>query len=223
MGWGEDSHGAPGRAESAVDELAHSLPSDFLVFRDRGFDASRILVPTAGGPASDLSGAVARMLQAEFGGEVTLLHVADDEARPKGGRSSPSGPTSTASRTRPCGSRARRRRGVHRARGARRHDAHRRRDGERAARGWSAGRSCWTCSTRWSVPCCSRRSAATAVSSAGCSAAGRGRTTSSRPTRRPPTPASRRSVDAGDRRQRRGEVRRKSAVTRADLAGGNCL
>jgi len=80
MGWGEDSHGAPGRAESAVDELAHSLPSDFLVFRDRGFDAPRILVPTAGGPASDLSGAVAKMLQAEFGSEVTLLHVADDEA-----------------------------------------------------------------------------------------------------------------------------------------------
>jgi len=80
MGWGEDSHGAPGRAESAVDELAHSLPSDFLVFRDRGFDASRILVPTAGGPASDLSGAVAKMLQTEFDGEVTLLHVADNEA-----------------------------------------------------------------------------------------------------------------------------------------------
>jgi len=80
MGWGEDSHGAPGRAETAVDELAHSLPSDFLVFRDRGFDPSRILVPTAGGPASDLSGAVAKMLQTEFDGEVTLLHVADDEA-----------------------------------------------------------------------------------------------------------------------------------------------
>jgi len=80
MGWGEDSHGAPGRAESAIDELAYSLPSDFLVFRDRGFDPSRILVPTAGGPASDLSAAVARMLQLEFDGEVTLLHVADDEA-----------------------------------------------------------------------------------------------------------------------------------------------
>ncbi|SDF81163.1 amino acid/polyamine/organocation transporter, APC superfamily (TC 2.A.3) [Halorubrum xinjiangense] len=77
MGWGEDSHGAPGRAESAVDELAYSLPSDFLVFRDRGFDPSRILVPTAGGPASDLSGAVAKMLQTEFDGEVTLLHVAE--------------------------------------------------------------------------------------------------------------------------------------------------
>mgnify|MGYP002760671350 CR=1 FL=1 len=80
MGWGEDAHRSPGRAESAIDELAYSLPCDFLVFRDRGFDASQILVPTAGGPDSDLSAAVARMLQAEFGSEVTLLHVADSEA-----------------------------------------------------------------------------------------------------------------------------------------------
>ncbi|NKE35580.1 amino acid permease [Natronococcus sp. JC468] len=79
MGWGPDSHGAPGRAESAIDELAQSLPCDFLVFRDRGFDPSRILVPTAGGPDSDLSAAVARMLEAEFDARVTLLHVADDE------------------------------------------------------------------------------------------------------------------------------------------------
>ena len=80
MGWGENSHGAPGRAESAVDELAHSLPCDFLVLRDRGFDTARVLVPTAGGPDSDLSAAVARTLRAEFGAEVTLLHVADDTA-----------------------------------------------------------------------------------------------------------------------------------------------
>ncbi|WP_066417705.1 amino acid permease [Halorubrum aethiopicum] len=80
MGWGEDSHGAPGRAESAIDELAHSLPCDFLVFRDRGLDASRILIPTAGGPDSELSAAVARTLQIEFDSEVTLLHVADDRA-----------------------------------------------------------------------------------------------------------------------------------------------
>ncbi len=78
MGWGEDSHGAPGRAESAIDELASSLPADFLVVRDRGFDPSRILVPTAGGPDSDLSAAIARTLAAEFDAEVTLLHVADD-------------------------------------------------------------------------------------------------------------------------------------------------
>jgi len=80
MGWGEDAHGSPGRAESAIDELAYSLPCDFLVFRDRGFDPSRLLVPTAGGPDSELSAAVARTLRAEFGSDVTLLHVAEDEA-----------------------------------------------------------------------------------------------------------------------------------------------
>ncbi|WP_224334795.1 amino acid permease [Haloprofundus halobius] len=80
MGWGPDAHGSPGRAESAIDELASSLPCDFLVLRDRGFDASRILVPTAGGPDSDLSAAVAKMLRAEYGSTVTLLHVADDES-----------------------------------------------------------------------------------------------------------------------------------------------
>jgi nucleotide-binding universal stress UspA family protein len=79
MGWGPDSHGSPGRAESAVDELAHSLPCDFLVLRDRGFDPSRILVPTAGGAGSDLSAEVASLLRAEYGSEVALLHVADDE------------------------------------------------------------------------------------------------------------------------------------------------
>ncbi len=78
MGWGPHSHGAPGRAESAVDELAHSLPCDFLVMKDRGFDASHILVPTAGGPDSDLSAQVASMLREEYGSRVTLLHVDDD-------------------------------------------------------------------------------------------------------------------------------------------------
>jgi nucleotide-binding universal stress UspA family protein len=80
MGWGPDSHGSPGRAESAIDELAHSLPCDFLVMKDRGFDASRILVPTAGGPDSDLSAQVAAMLREEYGSEIELLHVADDVA-----------------------------------------------------------------------------------------------------------------------------------------------
>jgi amino acid transporter len=78
MGWGPDSHGSPGRAESAVDEIAQSLPCDIIVMRDRGFDASRVLVPTAGGPSSDLSAEVAAMLRAEYDSEVTLLHVDDD-------------------------------------------------------------------------------------------------------------------------------------------------
>jgi amino acid transporter/nucleotide-binding universal stress UspA family protein len=79
MGWGPDAHGSPGRAESAVDELANDLPCDFLVLKDRGFDPSRIVVPTAGGSGSDLSAEVAALLQSEYGSEVRLVHVADDE------------------------------------------------------------------------------------------------------------------------------------------------
>ncbi|MFB6125499.1 MAG: amino acid permease [Halanaeroarchaeum sp.] len=79
MGWTADQHGSPGRAETAIDELAHDLPADFLVLKDRGFDPARVLVPTAGGPDSDLSAVVARILQAEYGAHVSLLHVADDE------------------------------------------------------------------------------------------------------------------------------------------------
>jgi len=81
MGWGPDAHGSPGRAESAIDELTESVPCDFLVMRDRGFDPSRILLPTAGGPDSDLTASVAKLLQAEYGSEVTLLNVADEGER----------------------------------------------------------------------------------------------------------------------------------------------
>lgn len=78
MGWGEDSHGSPGRAESALDELTNGLPCDVVVLRNRGFDPSRVLVPTAGGPDSALSAAIAQMLQAEYGSELSLLHVTDE-------------------------------------------------------------------------------------------------------------------------------------------------
>jgi nucleotide-binding universal stress UspA family protein len=78
MGWGPNSHAA-GPSTGIVDELAHSLPCDFLVLRDRDFDSSRILLPTAGGPDSDLAAAVARALSDQADAEVTLLHVADDE------------------------------------------------------------------------------------------------------------------------------------------------
>ncbi|WP_424002949.1 amino acid permease [Haloarcula salina] len=81
MGWGPDSHGSPGRAESAMDELTEAVPCDFLVMRDRGFDPSRILLPTAGGPDSDLTASIAKLLQAEYGSEVTLLNVADEGER----------------------------------------------------------------------------------------------------------------------------------------------
>jgi nucleotide-binding universal stress UspA family protein len=78
MGWGPDAHGSPGRAESAYDDLVESLPCDFLVLQDRGFDTSRVLFPTAGGPDSDLGAETAAALQAAFGSDLVLLHVADD-------------------------------------------------------------------------------------------------------------------------------------------------
>jgi len=80
MGWGTDSHGSPGRAESAMDEVMEDVPCDFLVLRDRGFDPSKILLPTAGGPDSDLSAEIANLLATEYDSEIRLLHVGDTEA-----------------------------------------------------------------------------------------------------------------------------------------------
>ncbi|WP_135828077.1 amino acid permease [Halorussus halobius] len=85
MGWGGDRPWSAGRAESAVEELAHDLPCDFLVLKDRGFDPARILVPTAGGPDSDLSVEVARTLRSATGSEIHLLHVVDDESEREAG------------------------------------------------------------------------------------------------------------------------------------------
>jgi nucleotide-binding universal stress UspA family protein len=78
MGWEDDTHGSPGRVEGALDDLTEDLPCDFLVMRDRGFDPDHILVPTAGGPDSDLSAEVATLLREEFDSRVTRLHVADE-------------------------------------------------------------------------------------------------------------------------------------------------
>ena len=76
MGWGR--HGAPGRMESTIDGLTHDLPCDFLVLRDRSMSPDRVLVPTAGGPDSELSARVASVFQRGYDAEITLLHVADN-------------------------------------------------------------------------------------------------------------------------------------------------
>ncbi|GAB7012587.1 amino acid permease [Halolamina salina] len=76
MGWGPDSGG---RVEGAVEEVTSDLPCDFLVLKDRGFDPERVLIPTAGGRDSELSVEIGKLLQSEFGSDLTLLHVADDE------------------------------------------------------------------------------------------------------------------------------------------------
>jgi nucleotide-binding universal stress UspA family protein len=83
MGYG-GARFAGGRAETAVDELTHDLPCDFLVLKDREFDPSRVLLPTAGGYSSDLSAAVARALRDALGSEVSVLYVAGEGERDEG-------------------------------------------------------------------------------------------------------------------------------------------
>ena len=77
MGYG-GARFAGGRAEGSLDELARDLPCDFLVLDGQRLDAREVLVPTAGGPSSDLSAEVARALRETVGVDVSLLYVVDE-------------------------------------------------------------------------------------------------------------------------------------------------
>lgn len=81
MGYG-GARFAGGRVEGSLDELARDLPCDFLVLDGERFGPGDVLVPTAGGPSSDLSAEVAGALRDALGAGVSLLHVVDpgDEA-----------------------------------------------------------------------------------------------------------------------------------------------
>ncbi|MGM0447167.1 MAG: formate/nitrite transporter family protein [Methanobacteriota archaeon] len=77
MGWGNDQLWSAARAERPIDELTNQLPCDFLILNEHELDTSRILIPTSGGPDSDLSAEVAKVLTDTADAEVTLLHVVD--------------------------------------------------------------------------------------------------------------------------------------------------
>ncbi|AWB26445.1 formate/nitrite transporter family protein [Halococcoides cellulosivorans] len=81
MKQGEDSTWASGVADRRLAELAGRLPCDVLVFRDRGFDPGRVLVPVLDTPHGTLSAEVARQLLSQFDTRVTLLHVVDGPDR----------------------------------------------------------------------------------------------------------------------------------------------
>jgi amino acid transporter/nucleotide-binding universal stress UspA family protein len=76
MGYG-GAQFAGGRAEGKLEELTHDLPCDFLVLDGEEIDLTDVLVPTAGGPSSDLSAEVARALRDAVGVDVSLLHIVD--------------------------------------------------------------------------------------------------------------------------------------------------
>ena len=77
MGYG-GAQFAGGRAEGVVDELAHDLPCDFLVFDGEELDTTDVLVPTAGGYSSELSAEVAVALRETVDADVSLLYVAEE-------------------------------------------------------------------------------------------------------------------------------------------------
>ncbi|WP_132059508.1 formate/nitrite transporter family protein [Halorussus amylolyticus] len=78
MGWGDDRIWSAGRAERTLDDLTSALPADFLVFKDRGLDPSKILLPTIDSPHCGLSAEVAAAFRDAIGSDITLLHVVDD-------------------------------------------------------------------------------------------------------------------------------------------------
>jgi len=80
MDWAERGLWNSARAERPLAELTNRLPCDFLVANGTRLDPSRIVLPTAGGPDSDLTAEVARALQAVAGARVELLHVVEDAA-----------------------------------------------------------------------------------------------------------------------------------------------
>ncbi len=84
IGWGDHRLWNAARAERPLDELTNRLPCDFLVIKNGELDTSRVLLPTAGGPDSDLSAEVARTLQSATGAEVSLLHVVGSGEREAG-------------------------------------------------------------------------------------------------------------------------------------------
>ncbi|WP_327052952.1 formate/nitrite transporter family protein [Halomicrococcus gelatinilyticus] len=85
MDWDREGLWSSARAERPLAELTNQLPCDFLVANDRGLDPSRILLPTAGGPDSDLNAEVAQALQIVANAEVEVLHVVGDEADERAG------------------------------------------------------------------------------------------------------------------------------------------
>jgi formate/nitrite transporter FocA (FNT family)/nucleotide-binding universal stress UspA family protein len=80
LDWDERGLWTSARAERPLTELTNRLPCDFLVANGTRLDPSRIVLPTAGGPDSDLNAEVARALADVADAEIELLHVVADEA-----------------------------------------------------------------------------------------------------------------------------------------------
>ncbi|WP_380680715.1 formate/nitrite transporter family protein [Salinigranum sp. GCM10025319] len=83
--WGDDRLWGAARTDRSLSDLTSQLPCDFLVLKNHGFDASRILLPTEEGANCELSAEVARTLRDAVGSELTLLHVVADATERESG------------------------------------------------------------------------------------------------------------------------------------------
>lgn len=75
MAWDEEKPWDTVKSAHPIEELTSTLPCEFLVLKDREFDTSKILLPTAGGPDSNLSAEVAIALRDQLGAEISLMHI----------------------------------------------------------------------------------------------------------------------------------------------------
>ncbi|WP_330633099.1 formate/nitrite transporter family protein [Halocatena halophila] len=77
MGWDENRPRGRTNTERTFDELTGKLTSDIVIVRDRGHDPDSVLVPTSGGPSSDLNAEVALAFETVTDANISLLHVVD--------------------------------------------------------------------------------------------------------------------------------------------------
>ncbi|GAB6861514.1 formate/nitrite transporter family protein [Haloplanus litoreus] len=77
MQWDDDRVWGAARADRSLSDLTRELPCDFLVLKNRGFDPSRILLPTEGGHNCELGSEIASTLRSAVDAELSLLHVVD--------------------------------------------------------------------------------------------------------------------------------------------------
>lgn len=78
MGWSPSGGLLFGAGSAVFEGVTGRLPCDLLIFRDRGFDTDRVLIPTAGGEDSDLSAEVAKAFHEVLDAEIGILTVVDE-------------------------------------------------------------------------------------------------------------------------------------------------
>ncbi|MBS3761019.1 MAG: amino acid permease, partial [Halodesulfurarchaeum sp.] len=84
IGWGAENRFSSGRSQRGLRQLWDELPCDVLVFRADTFDPAQILLPTAGGPDSEVGAEIAWYLREQHDAEIRLLHIPEDGTQEEG-------------------------------------------------------------------------------------------------------------------------------------------